>query len=147
VNEALQQLGIDQTFFIELAIFFVLFLVLSNVYFKPFLTLFQARHKKTVEDREMAEKLVKEAQGKLAEYKKILQEERLATKAEYEKAMNLVKKQEAEQMAKARDEARKITQQTFESIEQQREALKKELSADVESLAQTISEKLVSRKV
>ena len=147
MNEVLEQLGLDNTFFIEFAIFFVLFLLLSNLYFKPFLKLFQARHKKTVEDRETAEKLVLEAQAKLNEYKKILQDERMATRAEYEKALNAVKKHETEQMTQARDEARKITQQTLESIEKQRENLKKQLSADVETLAQSISERLLSRKV
>lgn len=147
MNEVLEQLGLDNTFFIEFAIFFVLFLLLSNLYFKPFLKLFQARHKKTVEDRETAEKMVIEAQAKLNEYKKILHDERMATRAEYEKALNVVKKHETEQMNKARDEARKITQQTLESIEKQREDLKKQLSADVETLAQSISERLLSRKV
>ena len=147
MNEVLEQLGLNSTFFIEFAIFFVLFLILSNVYFKPFLKLFQARHKKTVEDRETAEKLLRQAEAKMDEYKRILQEERVNARADYERALSEVKKQESEQLAKARDEARRITQETVETIELQRQQLKKQLSADVESIAQSISERLLSRKV
>ena len=147
MNSVLEQLGLNNTFFIEFAIFVVLYLLLSNIYFKPFLKLFQQRHKKTVEDKETAEKLMMQAQVKLEEYQKILHAERLANRAEFEKALLEFKKNEADQLAKTRDEARKITHKTNETIEQQREQLKKQLSADVESLAQSISEKLLSRKV
>ena len=147
MNAVLDQLGLNNTFFVEFAIFVVLFFLLSQVYFKPFMKLFQARRKKTIEDRETAEKLMLQAQAKLDEYQRILQEERVATRAEFERAMTEAKKLESEQLAKARDEARLITQQTAELIGQQREQLKRQLSADVETLAQTISEKLLSRKV
>ena len=147
MNAVLEQLGLNSTFFIEFAIFIVLYLILANVYFKPFLKLFQARHKKTIEDRETAEKLMQQAQAKFDEYKRVLQEERTSLRAEYERALTEAKHQENEQLAKARDEAKKITQETIEAVDQQRVQLKKQLSADIESLAQGISERLLSRKV
>ncbi len=52
----LNQLGLDNTFFVELAIIAVLFFALSHFYFRPFLKLFEARLKKTVEDREAGAK-------------------------------------------------------------------------------------------
>ena len=147
MNAVLEQLGLNSTFFVEFAIFVVLFFILSNVYFKPYLKLFQARHKRTVEDKEAAEKLMLQAQVKLDEYKRILLEERVAAKAELEKAIAEAKTHEAEQLAHAREEARRMTHQTFDEIEKQRQQLKKQLSADVESLGQSIAERLLSRKV
>lgn len=147
MNAVLVQLGIDHTFFIQLAIFTVVFVLLSQIYFKPFLKLFQARHQKTVQDREAAEKLMAQAESRFEEYKKRLADERLGARREYEAVIEQVKKDEAAALAAAREEAKKITQAAAESIGRQREELQKSLEADIERIAQQISERLLSRKV
>jgi F-type H+-transporting ATPase subunit b len=143
----LQQLGIDSTFFSQLGIFFVVFFVLSRFYFKPFLALFEARHKKTVQDREAAEKMMTDAQRKLEEYKAKLTEERAGARKQYDAILNEAKKEEANILSQARENAKKITQDAAEAVSAQREKLRTQLSDDVEQLAKTISEKLLSRKV
>lgn len=147
MSAILEQLGIDSTFFAELVIFFIVFTILSRFYFRPFLQLFEARHKKTVQDREAAEKMMIDAQQKLEEYKQRLSLERASAKKHYDTILEQAKKEEADIMARARDEAKKVTQEAAESVAAQREKLKAQLQGDVESLAQTISEKLLSRKV
>jgi F-type H+-transporting ATPase subunit b len=147
VSAILEQLGINSTFFAELAIFFVVFVVLSHFYFRPFLQLFEARHKKTVQDREAAEKMMIEAQQRLEEYKQRLAVERAEAKKHYDTILEGAKKEEAAILAKARDEAKKVTLEAAESVSAQRDQLKAQLEKDVESLAQAISEKLLSRKV
>jgi F-type H+-transporting ATPase subunit b len=147
VSAILEQLEINNTFFIQLGIFAVLFFVLSAVYFKPFMRLFEVRHQKTVADREAAERLMQQADAKFEEYKARLAQERLAARKVFETALAEAKKEESAVLAKARDEAKKITQEAMESIALQRGKLKAELEADVEGMARTISEKLLSRKV
>ena len=147
MDALLDQLGLDKTFFIEFALIAALFLFLSKVYFKPFLKLFEARHKKTVEDREAAEKLLAEAHSRLEEYKRVLAEERTSARREYEALLLEARKQESQLLAEAREEAKKITQEAADSANRQREQLRKQLEKDVESIAQTISESLLSRKV
>jgi F-type H+-transporting ATPase subunit b len=146
VNALLDQLGLDNTFFVQLGIVAALFFVLSKFYFKPFLKLFENRHKRTVEDREAAERLLSQADAKLDEYKRLLAEERIAAKRNYDAALAEARKQETELLTQARDEAKKITQEAAESMNRQRDQLKKQLDADVEVIAQTISERLLSRK-
>jgi F0F1-type ATP synthase membrane subunit b/b' len=146
VAAILEQLGLDQTFFIQFAVFVVLFVFLGNVYFKPFLKLIQARHKRTVEDREAAEKLMADADQKFEEYRKRLAEERAAARKDYENLLTEVKKEESAMMAQSRSEAKKITQEAADSVNQQREQVKRQLEADVESLAKTISETLLLRR-
>lgn len=143
----LEQLGINSTFFYQLAIFIAVFIVLSQFYFKPFLRLFEQRHKRTVQDREAAERMLLEAQQKLEEYKTKLAQERTKSKSEFDAIIGQAKKDEAAQMARAREEAKKITQEAADSIAAQRDSLKNQLQKDVEAMAQTISEKLLSRKV
>jgi F0F1-type ATP synthase membrane subunit b/b' len=128
VGAILDQLGLDVTFFYQLAIFAVLFVVLGQLYFKPFLKLFQARHEKTIKDRESAERLMHDANLRLEEYKRKLSEERASARREYDAILDQAKKEEVE------------------SVSGQREKLRLALEADVESLAQTIAERLLSRK-
>ena len=147
MSAILEQLEINQTFFIQLVIFAVLYFVLSAVYFRPFLRLFEHRHEKTVADREAAERLMAQANAKFDEYKARLSEERQAAKKDYDNVIAEGKKQEAEILAHARGEAKKIGQEAADSVLAQRQRLKSELEADIEGMARTISEKLLSRKV
>lgn len=147
MSAILEQLGLDQTFFVQLAIFAALFALLSTTYFKPFLKLFEARHQKTVEDREAAERLMAQADQKLEAYRQRLQEEKAAAKKEYEDILNQAKKEEAALLSHAREEAKKITQEAADAVAAQGEKIKKQLEGDIESLAKTISEQLLSRKV
>jgi F0F1-type ATP synthase membrane subunit b/b' len=147
MDALLSQLGLDNTFFVELAIIAVLFFALSHFYFRPFLKLFEARHKKTVEDREAAVRLSVQAQAKLDEYTRLLMEERLLNKKALDSALAEAKNKEYEFLAEARDEAKKITQEAADSVNQQRENLKKQLQADVDSIAKSISDRLLSREV
>jgi F-type H+-transporting ATPase subunit b len=146
VKEILEQLELNQTFFVQIAIFGVVLLALDRIYFRPFLKLFQARHEKTAHSREVAEKLLAEANQKLEAYRKRLAEERTLAKKEFEAVVEEGKKQEAQALAQAREEAKKITQEAADSVSRQREALRTRLEADVEAFAETISEKLLSKK-
>lgn len=147
MSAILDQLGLDSTFFVQFFIFAILFVFLGKFYFAPFLQLFEIRHKKTVEDRETAEKLMLQAQAKLDEYKRKLSEERASALREYEGAINEAKKEEATIFAHAREQAKKLTQEAADSVATQKDQLKRQLEADVENLARAISERLLSRKV
>jgi F-type H+-transporting ATPase subunit b len=142
-----QQLGIDSSLFVQLAIIIVVYFLLSAIFFKPFLKLIEARHKKTVEDREAADKLMHQAEAKFEEYKKRLADERTAAKKEYETAIEQARKEEALILAQAREEAKKITHEAADAVAKQHEELRRKLEVDVEGFARTISEKLISRKV
>jgi F-type H+-transporting ATPase subunit b len=142
-----QQLGIDSSIFVQLAIIVVVYFLLSAIFFKPFLKLIEARHRKTVEDREAAAQLMQQADAKLEEYKKKLAEERTAAKREYESAIEEARKEESAILAQAREEAKKITHEAADAVAKQYEELRRKLEVDVESFARTISEKLISRKV
>jgi F0F1-type ATP synthase membrane subunit b/b' len=147
VSALLDQLGLDKTFFLELTMIAVLFFVLAPLYFKPFLKLFESRHKKTVEDREAAERLMAQANAKLEEYKRVLAEERIAAKKNLDAALVEIRKQEAEILMHAREEAKKITQEASDSVNRQRDQLRKQLENDIENISRSISEQLLSRKV
>ena len=142
----LTQLGLDQTFFIQFAIFTAIFIIVPNVFFRPFQKLIEARHEKTVADRERAEELVKQANAKLEEFKSRMSEERSRARAEYERVLAEVKSEEAKIIGSAREEAKKITQAAMESIQSQSTQLKRSLEADAEGLALQIADMLTKRQ-
>ncbi len=141
----ISQLGIDQTFYFEFAVFVAIFLIIPTLFFKPFLKLIETRHEKTVADRERAEELVKQANAKLEEFRTRMVEERTRARAEHERVITEVKAEEAKIIGVARDEAKKITQASLESIQNQSTQLKRALEADVEGLALQISDILTKR--
>lgn len=146
MSAILEQLELNSTFFIQFALLAVLFAVLTPLYFKPFLGLFEARHRRTVEDKQSAEEMLAQADAKFEEYKRLINEERIAARKEIESAIEAARKEESAILAKASEEAKKITQEAQESLAKQRDALSKSLESDVESLAKALSDRLLARK-
>lgn len=142
----LAQLGLDQTFYIQFAVFTVIFFIIPNVFFKPFQKLIESRHEKTVADRERAEELVKQASAKLEEFKSRMSEERTRARSEYERVISEVKAEEVKILGSAREEAKRITQAAMESIQNQSTQLKRSLEADAEGLALQIADMLTKRQ-
>ena len=142
----LQQLGLDSTFFTQLAVFFVLFAFLGQVFFKPFLRLIEERHRRTVEDRDSAEKMMASADAKMQEYQARLQAARAQARAEMESVLAAAKAEEAKILGSARDEAKKIAQQTAAELDAERARVRVQLEMDAEALATAISDKLLVKK-
>lgn len=142
----LEQFGLNSSFFIEFGLILVIFLALSQFYFKPFLALFEQRHQRTVADKAAAETLMVQVQAKLEEYKRLIASEKLQARKEVEKLILDAKKQEAEILAAAREDAKKLTQEAAEAVSKQHEKLKRELEQEVDVLAGAVTEKLLSKK-
>jgi len=146
VSGLLKQLHIDQSLFVQLAIFTLLFLILSQIYFKPFLNLIQRRHEKTVEDRIKAERLAKEANEKIQLYRARLQEERKKFRADYENLVLESRQKEQEIISEARTKAKLITETSLKEARAQKERLKQELQSEVQGMAKNIADNLLLRK-
>jgi len=146
VTAILQQLGLDSTFYTEFAVFFVLFLFLGQIFFKPFLALFEERHRKTVQAKEEAAAMTASAQAKLEEYQAKLHEARVEARKAIDETLLAAKTEESKLLAAARDEAKKLTQQVSVEIEAERSRIQGQLQRDAESLATAIAETLLVRK-
>lgn len=140
-----RQLLLDHTFFYHLGLFWALFLILSAIFFKPFQRLLEARHQRTVQDREAAEKLMAEADAKFEEYRRRIGEERAAARKDFDALITEAKREEAEILMGARTQAKQITQTASDAVQKQREEIRRQLEVDAESLAQQISQKLLAK--
>ncbi len=141
--EILLKLGINYTYFIQLGVFIVLFLLLRSIYFRPFQRLFEARHKKTVEDRRAAEALLTQAESRFKEYEAKLKEARDRANREYEQIVSEGKKKEAELFARAREEVKNINQESAAEATKAREKIRRDLETDAEQISAMIAEKLL----
>lgn len=145
MSQILEQLELNQSFFIQFFIFATVFVVLSQVYFKPFMKLFHLRHERTIADTEAAAKLMNQAQLKLEEYKEIISKEQKSARSDFEVALNEAKKKETEILSQAREEAKKITQNAIEIISKEKLQIQKQLEQEVDALAQKMTDKLLSK--
>ncbi len=145
--DTLNQLGLDHTLFIQLGIYVAVFALLSQIFFKPFLRLIETRHKKTIQDRESAERILAQAEEKLTVYTRRLEETKSEAKASYDRLIESAKKEEAEILSQARNEAKNITQEAVKNMEQQAAQIRKDLETEVDTMARSVTEKLLLRKV
>jgi F-type H+-transporting ATPase subunit b len=141
--DILYKLGINYTYFIQLGVFIILFLLLRAIYFKPFQKLFEARHKKTVEDKKAAEGLLAQAEARFKEYEEKLKVARAKANQEYNDIVNDGKKREAELFAKAREEVKNLNQEAAAEATKTREKIRRDLETDVEKVSAMIAEKLL----
>lgn len=145
MSEILNQLALDQTFFIQFAILGALYFILSGIYFKPFQKLLENRRQKTVADREEAARVLAELKEKLNEYESKMADAQKDARARMEAVLTEAKKKEAEIIAAARNDAKNTTQAAIQALNQEKEKISKSLESEVEALATQATERLLLR--
>lgn len=143
--EIFRQLGIDSSFFVQLGVFIATLMLLSRIFFNPFLRLIENRYKRTTQDREAAQKLMQQAENKLQEYQRLMGEARAEAQKNFEQVLKDARQHETQALHQAREEAKKITQEAAQEAAQEAEKIREKLRADVKTLATELSEKLLLR--
>jgi F-type H+-transporting ATPase subunit b len=140
-------IDLDGSFFVQLGIFFVAFLILRALVFKPVMELFDARTAAMSGSKELAEKMSGEADATRESFENQLRTVRGKANEERDK-----KRAEAQQLA--RDLTSKARQQTTAQLSAAKNRLDMEArdarskaEAEVPELARKIGEKLLGRSV
>ena len=141
-----EQLGINSTFFVQLAIVVFFLTAMRVIFFKPFQALFDARHQALVEDAKAAERMIIQANEKLSEYQKILGEARKSAQREVDAQLSKAKEEENKIISAARDEVKKIFQEASQQVESQKTKIRQELESSVDSMATQVVQNLLSGK-
>jgi F0F1-type ATP synthase membrane subunit b/b' len=141
VLQLLEQLEINQTFFIQLALFFVLFTVLPSL-FKPYVKLFEARNQKLTKDKLKAEQMSAQADAAYEDYRKQVTLAKNQARLEFDSVVEAAKKEESITLQAARTEAKQIQQTALEQLKSQTTQLKAGLSTEVSQLTSVIVEKI-----
>jgi len=143
VAAILDQLGLNQTYFVQFALFMAAFFLLGQFYFKPFLKLIEARNKAIHSNRAEADLAVAKARDMLETYQSQIRSERLQAKKQLEDALAEARKEEEKVIGAARAEARDIALSAAQELSKQEAQIRANLANDVEAMAAQLSSKLL----
>lgn len=140
-------IDLDGTILVQLGLFFVAYLILYTLVFRPMVALFAAREEAIDGAKEEAQRLVAEADGLDANFQAKLD----AVRVEAGTQRDTLRKEGAQREAQILAEARAATDAELEAAEKKLEAeaarLRKDLDAKIPALASEIASRLLARKV
>ena len=131
------------TFFLVVLLHFYLKLV----FFKPMAQVLKERYNATEGARKAAEKSLKRASEKAAEYEAALRKARAAVYAEQEALHRKLQEERAAAAKEAKARADATVAETRKALAAQVESLKKELEGESEALAEQIAQSVLRRRV
>lgn len=140
-------IDLDGTFFVQIGIFFVAFLVLRSLVFKPVMELFDAREAAIDGARQAARDMEQEAETSRAKLEGELKSVRQAANEERESVRAEAQKLAREQTERARSEAESALTSARAKLEQEASQVRAQMNAMVPNLATQIASKLLGREV
>lgn len=141
------QLGINQTFVPIFVMMFVLYLVLSAVYLKPFQHIIEERKKKTTGTKDGAKDLLSQVDVKASKYTEVLKATNDKVKKVLHDADQVAKKEESVIIADAQAKAKDAVQAAVKSLEASKSEVLKDLEKDIPNVAHEIATKVLGRAV
>ncbi len=144
MSQILEQLEINQTFFIQFILFGVFFFVLSELYLKPFQRLIEKRQQKLTDDLQGSAELLKSVESKLAEYEKALAHARAEAAKSYETALAEIRAREEAEISKVKDQVKKEYLEANKALQAERSKVEAELKAQVEALSDSMVNKVLA---
>lgn len=140
-------IDLDGTFFVQLGIFFVAFLVLRSLVFKPMVALFEAREAAIDGAKGEAAKLTSEAASAGQTFDEELRKVRAHAAAERDKVRAEAQKREREILEAVKAETEKSSAEAQAKLDASAAELRGSLNASVPGLAKEIASKLLQREV
>ena len=144
MSQILEQLEINQTFFIQFILFGVFFFVLSELYLKPFQKLIERRQQKLTDDLQGSAELLKSVEGKLVEYEKALAQARAEAAKKYESLLAEVRAREEAEISKVKDQVKREYLEANKALQAERTKVEAELNAQVEALSDSMVKKILA---
>ncbi len=143
VIEILTSLGIDTTVFHQFAVFFLAYISMNFIVFKPYMAAYNERIKRTVGGQEYGEKLLAEAEEKEEAYKKTARDLNLKIREVFS-AWNDKAKAEGDQIIEAaKKEADADLKQAQKQLEDTVAQVRKEMEGLIPSISENIQNKIM----
>lgn len=146
-EEAPPLIDVDGTVFVQFALFLVLFVVLSQILWKPYLALRDERQKGMGGAREAAEEMSAQTRELMTNYDTKLAE----TKSKAAEERNKLRAEAANREREILDEARKKAQaaqaKARVQVQTQSDAAKPKLEAEATALAKIVAQRVLGREL
>lgn len=140
-------IDLDGTFFVQIGIFFVAFMVLRSLVFQPVMALFDAREQAIDGARQAARTMEQEAEDSRAKLEGELKSVRQAANEQRESVRAEAQRLAREQTERARAEAERAMTDARAKLDQQATQVRAQMNALVPTLASQIASKLLGREV
>ena len=140
-------IDLDATFFIQLGIFLVVFLLMRSLLFRPVIQLIEKRREVTVGKREEAEKFERESAALQEEFDRQMAEIRSSAGAEKERVVEQARRQERDILLAAREDSRSIVEDAKKDASKQAEKVSEEIRGEIDSLAGAVASRILGRQV
>ena len=140
-------IDLDGSFFVQLGIFFVAFLILRSLVFKPVMELFDARDQAMSGSKEQAEQMTREAEATREGFEAKLREVRQKANEERDKKRNEAQAEARERAAKVRREGTAQLSAAKSRLDMEARDARDKAQAEVPVLARQVTEKLLGRSV
>jgi F-type H+-transporting ATPase subunit b len=144
MNEILEQLEIDQTFFYQFALFGVFFLIVTQLYLKPFQRLIEKRNQRLKDDVESSAELLKTIDGKMKDYETAIAQTRAEAIRSYEAALNEVREGEERALNELKDELKKEYVRASHELQEERLKVESELKLQLAPVSDSVVQKILA---
>ena len=138
---------LDATYFVQLGVFLVTFLLLYLVLFRPMIRLIESRRAATEGTRNEAQSLGEEAAKLQSDVAHRLEQVRAETQAERVKMVDGVRLVERDRLAESREAARAEVERAHEEMARSGEAVRSQLENEVGALATAVATQVLGRAI
>lgn len=138
---------IDNTVFIQLGIFIVLFIILGQLVFRPYLALRRAQQEHTDGARDLAEQLAANTSQKIQVYEQQLMAARKHAAELRGQIRRSTEENAGQQRAVARQRAEEILAAGRKALEKNTQVAQLELRVRADSIAKAMASKVLGREV
>ena len=145
--EILASIGLDSTVFIQIAIFLVTYLFLSNFAFKPYFKAFEERKKRTVGNQKLAEEFTEQSMSLELEYESKAREINFKQKGLFDESRSKALHEYDEIVNAARSKAQALLQENRDMISGELAKAKQEVQKEIPQISATIATKLLGKDI
>ena len=144
MNEILEQLEINKTFFYQFALFGAFFLVLREVYLKPFQRLIEKRNQKLKDDVESSAELLKSIEAQVALYEKVITETRIEAAKTFEANIAQVRAREDATIGALKEEIKKDYLKAVHELQEEKLKVESELKLQLGAVSDSLAQKILA---
>lgn len=140
----LQDLGINQTIYLQFVLFVMAYVPLHFLLFKPYFTAYSERINRTEGNQKTSERLLDEAQDLRVRYENKSKELNSQFKAVYDEEKTLTMREYDQITAKAREKAKSLIDESKRLVEEKLQNSKQDIKAEVQNISETIVAKVLN---
>lgn len=142
MNSILEQLEINHTFLYQFVLFVTFYIILSQLYLKPFQRLIEKRQAKLKDDVESSAELLKSIDAKMGDYQKALAQARTEARLSSERVITEARAKEEASIAMLKEQIKKDYQSAAQQLQADRKKVEAELQGQVEAMADQLVAKI-----